>query len=680
MALVYFHGGGWVVGSIETHDGLARALAKRAGFVVVSVDYRLAPEHPFPAALEDAWTATKWVIATRRRAGARRRPIGVGGDSVGRQRSPRSSPGAVATTRSPIALQLLLYPVDDHDVDTPSYSFFSTGYGLTRDAMQWYWDQYLGGRRRNANPDASPRGARPSPAAACDRRDRGGRRAPRRGRGVRAAALPLDGRDRGLPLRRDDPRLPAHGREGRALERGLRRDRASRSGRCSRRPGATSASCACARRSAEALRRCRRRPCAAASVASACSRPRASRPAPRRPPCRHAAPARRAGRAPPAPSAGRGSGPIRCSLRIALASSGFWRSSAAVLAFWNQRRSNGTFSIVDEQGPEVLALPETAEEDQEPEDHEQPSQDEDRDQVVGHALDRSDRLGTAEGREDPLPMATDPIEAPARARRGARLRQHDRAPRARRTPRARGGGDSRPLLERLEERGIEVTDDCSRVQRGSGVAYTNDVARRHDRRRAAALPQRDRPLPAADGRPGGRAREADRARRQAREGADDQLEPAPRRLDREALPGPRALAARPDPGGDHRSDPRRREVRLAQGLQVLDLRHVVDQAGRAARRRQQGAHDPHPGARRRARAEGAARRARLRRQARARADRRGDRRSTSKLSVKHVREVRAAARAVASPRQAGRRRRLGRSSAICSQRKACGPTKRSRSS
>jgi acetyl esterase len=154
MALVYFHGGGWVAGSIETHDGPCRALARRAGIVVVSVDYRLAPEHPFPAGLNDAWTATQWVS---KHAGLLRLDgdrIGVGGDSAG---------GTLATVVArrardhgvPIAMQLLIYPVTNHASDTPSYSFFSEGYGLTRNAMQWYWQQYLGDAD-GANPDASP--------------------------------------------------------------------------------------------------------------------------------------------------------------------------------------------------------------------------------------------------------------------------------------------------------------------------------------------------------------------------------------------------------------------------------------------------------------------------------------------------------------------------------------------
>jgi len=158
MALVYFHGGGWVVGSIETHEGPARAIAKRAGIVVVSVDYRLAPEHPFPAALDDAWTATQWVSNHAGELGLDVDRIGVGGDSAG------GNLAAVVARRGrdhavPIALQLLLYPVINHAFDTQSYSFFSQGYGLTRDGMQWYWDQYLAGAdgtQQDVSPSQAP--------------------------------------------------------------------------------------------------------------------------------------------------------------------------------------------------------------------------------------------------------------------------------------------------------------------------------------------------------------------------------------------------------------------------------------------------------------------------------------------------------------------------------------------
>jgi acetyl esterase len=154
-ALVYFHGGGWVVGSIETHDGIARALAKRAGCAVISVDYRLAPEHRYPAALEDCWTAARWVLETAGELRLDDERIGVGGDSVG---------GALATIVArkgrdagmPFAAQLLLYPTTTTRIDTPSYSLYSSGYGLTRSAMAWYWKQYLGDSDGSTDPDISP--------------------------------------------------------------------------------------------------------------------------------------------------------------------------------------------------------------------------------------------------------------------------------------------------------------------------------------------------------------------------------------------------------------------------------------------------------------------------------------------------------------------------------------------
>jgi acetyl esterase len=154
-ALVYFHGGGFVVGSLDTHDGIARALARRAECVVVSVDYRLAPEHPYPAAHDDCWAATKWVIANAEKLGIDPDRIGVGGDSVG---------GNLATivarkgrdAGTPFAVQLLIYPTTTCKQDAPSYSMYAFGYGLTRDQMAWYWRQYIGEHDGSNDPDISP--------------------------------------------------------------------------------------------------------------------------------------------------------------------------------------------------------------------------------------------------------------------------------------------------------------------------------------------------------------------------------------------------------------------------------------------------------------------------------------------------------------------------------------------
>ena len=201
--------------------------------------------------------------------------------------------------------------------------------------------------------------------------------------------------------------------------------------------------------------------------------------------------------------------------------------------------------------------------------------------------------------------------------------------------------------------------------------------RRDDDRLAPAVPQRGRALPAADRRGGGRARQADRARRPAGEGQDDQLEPPPRRLDREEVPGPRALAARPDPGGDHRADPRRREVRLAPRLQVLDLCDLVDPPGGAARRREQVAHDPDPRPHRRARAEDRARRARADAEARTAADGRGGREEGEAVPQARPRDAGGGARGRES-RQAARRR--GRHRLRGHRRHRQEPTSRRRSS
>jgi acetyl esterase len=154
-AVVYFHGGGWVIGSLDTHDGVCRALCARTPSVVVAVDYRLAPEHRFPAAVEDAWAATAWVHERAGELMVVPGKLAVGGDSAG------GNLAAVIALRArdrglPLALQLLVYPVCDYDLETPSYREKAAGYGLTRAAMAWFWDHYLGPGGDGFHPDASP--------------------------------------------------------------------------------------------------------------------------------------------------------------------------------------------------------------------------------------------------------------------------------------------------------------------------------------------------------------------------------------------------------------------------------------------------------------------------------------------------------------------------------------------
>lgn len=151
--VVYFHGGGWVVGNLDTHDGVCHTLAKRSGCIVVSVDYRLAPEHPFPAAIDDAWAATAWV-AQHGPEGIDTERLAVGGDSAG------GNLAAACALRArdrglPLRFQLLIYPVADCDLDTATYAEYAEGFGLTRDAMRVYWDYYVPSESERDHPDAS---------------------------------------------------------------------------------------------------------------------------------------------------------------------------------------------------------------------------------------------------------------------------------------------------------------------------------------------------------------------------------------------------------------------------------------------------------------------------------------------------------------------------------------------
>jgi acetyl esterase len=155
-ALVYFHGGGWVIGSLETHDGACRELANRVGCVVVSVDYRLAPESRYPAAAEDCYAATKWVAGNAQALGVDPARIGIGGDSAGGNLT--AVVALMARDRGGPALrhQLLIYPVTDADFGRPSYRENAEGYLLTTKAMEWFWGHYVPDPAQRAEPYAAP--------------------------------------------------------------------------------------------------------------------------------------------------------------------------------------------------------------------------------------------------------------------------------------------------------------------------------------------------------------------------------------------------------------------------------------------------------------------------------------------------------------------------------------------
>jgi acetyl esterase len=155
--MVFFHGSGFVLCSLDTHDGMCRNLAAGIGCVVVSVDYRLAPEHKFPAGPDDCLAATRWAVAHAAELGADGRRVLVAGDSAG------GNMAAVTALRlrdeggPPLAGQMLLYPVTGyHTPGTASYEENAEGYGLTRDTMKWFWAHYLNDASEATHPHAAP--------------------------------------------------------------------------------------------------------------------------------------------------------------------------------------------------------------------------------------------------------------------------------------------------------------------------------------------------------------------------------------------------------------------------------------------------------------------------------------------------------------------------------------------
>lgn len=156
QGLVFFHGGGFVIGDLDTHDGLCRAIANAAGCQVLAVDYRLAPEHRFPAAAEDAFVATCWVSDHAADLGIDRHRIVVVGDSAGGNLAAVTSLMARDRGGPFLAGQVLIYPVTNYHFGTPSYQEFREGCLLTRGAMRWFWSHYLRDEADGTLPYASP--------------------------------------------------------------------------------------------------------------------------------------------------------------------------------------------------------------------------------------------------------------------------------------------------------------------------------------------------------------------------------------------------------------------------------------------------------------------------------------------------------------------------------------------
>lgn len=153
--LLYFHGGGWVLGSIDEHEALGRRLAKDTGCAVVLASYRLAPEHPWPAAVDDALAAVDWVAEHRARLAGQTAPLILAGDSAGANLATVACRRVRDAGGPPIALQVLVYPVTDHDFENGSYTDPANQLALNRDTLRWFWDHYAAPEDRD-HPDVSP--------------------------------------------------------------------------------------------------------------------------------------------------------------------------------------------------------------------------------------------------------------------------------------------------------------------------------------------------------------------------------------------------------------------------------------------------------------------------------------------------------------------------------------------
>jgi acetyl esterase len=159
-ALIYYHGGGFVIGNIETHDGLCRMMANEGAFRVISVDYRLAPECKYPAAIDDAFAALAWVQSNAADIGVDANRIAVGGDSAGGALAAQVALLAKTKGALPLACQMLLFPVTQVGEETSSLREFAVGYFLEKETLDWFYDSYLPDGVDKSDPKISPLRAR----------------------------------------------------------------------------------------------------------------------------------------------------------------------------------------------------------------------------------------------------------------------------------------------------------------------------------------------------------------------------------------------------------------------------------------------------------------------------------------------------------------------------------------
>jgi len=157
-AIVHFHGGGFVLNYLDMYDASMARLANQSGFTIIGVHYQKAPEHPFPIPFDDCYATLLWVIAHADELRISPDKIGVAGDSAG---ATLASAVAIKARDNGISLvfQALIYPCNGRDFSTQSYQDYSTGYGLTTQAMKWFWEQYLQGAQHDKNPYAVPMSA-----------------------------------------------------------------------------------------------------------------------------------------------------------------------------------------------------------------------------------------------------------------------------------------------------------------------------------------------------------------------------------------------------------------------------------------------------------------------------------------------------------------------------------------